>query len=136
MWPRNTTERQLKVSVSDAIISLNLVCLLWTYLISTACVLHRRIYSPELLPKASYTLGPFGVIINIAALVYSAFAFFWSFWPNKSTHLLEDFNWAIVMFPAAFIVATIDWILRARHVYFGPMREVVAPVGDGSGITS
>jgi hypothetical protein len=99
-------------------------------------VLHRRVYNPESLPEAKYTLGPFGVVINIAALVYTAFAFFWSFWPNKSTRLLEDFNWAIVMFPAAFFVATSDWLIRARHVYFGPVREVVVAVGDGNRVTT
>ena len=45
----------------DAIISFNLVSLMISYMVSIGCVLYRRIYHPELLPKARWSLGRAGV---------------------------------------------------------------------------
>ena len=105
----------------NAIISLNLVSLMLTYQISIACVLYRRICHPELLPEARWSLGRWGVAINVGGLAYSSFAFFWCFWPNIRDPGAVDFNWAVVMFVAVIIIAGIDWVLRARHVYEGPV---------------
>ncbi|KAM0719022.1 hypothetical protein Q7P37_004927 [Cladosporium fusiforme] len=105
----------------NAIISLNLVCLMWTYMISVGCVLYRRIYHPALLPKCRWSLGKWGVPINTAALLYSTFAFFWSFWPNETPVTAENFNWAVVMFLATGLIAIVDWYVRARNVYDGPV---------------
>ncbi|KAF7194323.1 Choline transport protein [Pseudocercospora fuligena] len=105
----------------NAIISLNLVSLMITYQISIACVLYRRIYQPELLPKARWSLGKWGVAINTGGLAYSTFCFFWCFWPNVYQPSLVDFNWSVLMFIVVAIIAAIDWVIRARHVYKGPV---------------
>lgn len=86
-------------------------------MVSIACVLHCRICRPTLLPKAQWSLGRAGIAANVAALAYSTFAFFWSFWPNLSTVSFEEANWAIVIFPATLLAAKIDWDLRGKHVY-------------------
>jgi choline transport protein len=119
-----TTHRkiqQLTTTHSNAIISLNLVCLMWTYMISIGCVLYRRIYFPELLPKCQWSLGKWGVAVNAGAFLYSSFAFFWSFWPNEVPVTVENFNWASLMFLATAFIAVIDWCVRGRHVYKGPV---------------
>ena len=105
----------------NAIISLNLVSLMITYMVSIACVLYRRIYQPELLPKARWSLGRWGVAINTGGLAYSTFAFFWCFWPNVYQPSLVDFNWSVLMFVVVAIIAAIDWVVRARKVYKGPV---------------
>lgn len=105
----------------NAIISLNLVSLMITYQISIACVLYRRVYQPELLPKARWSLGKYGVAVNIGGLTYSTFAFFWCFWPNIYQPGLVDFNWSVLMFVVVAMIAAIDWVIRARHVYTGPV---------------
>jgi choline transport protein len=111
----------LTQSHSNAIISLNLVCLMWTYMTSIGCVLYRRVYHPELLPRCQWSLGRWGVPINAAALLYSTFAFFWCFWPNTTPVTADDFNWAVVMFFATFLIAGVDWVFRGRHHYDGPV---------------
>jgi hypothetical protein len=125
-----TKSSPLKVKTSNAIISLNLACLMWTYVVSIACLLHRRVHRPELLPKTQWSLGQGGVATNVAALAYSAFAFFWSFWPNLSTLSLVDFNWAIAMLLATLVLAKIDWELRAKYAYLGPVHKITAVVED------
>jgi amino acid transporter len=108
----------------NAIISLNVVSLMITYCVSIGCVLFRRIYHPELLPKARWSLGKWGVMINASAFLYSFFAFFWCFWPNAVPVTAESFNWSSVMFVAVVIISTADYWLRARSVFKGPVSTV------------
>lgn len=65
-----------------AITSLLTVALLQCYYISIGCVLWRRITHPETLHPAEFSLGKFGIPINIAAVVYAMWCFFWAFWPT------------------------------------------------------
>lgn len=108
----------------NAIISLNLVSLMITYVLSIGCLLYRRIYHPEMLPKARWSLGKWGVMINAGGFVYSMFAFFWCFWPNSTPVDAGSFNWSSVMFVAVAIISTFDYWVRARKVFKGPVSTV------------
>ena len=105
----------------NAIISLNIVSLMFTYCISIGCVLHRRIYHPELLPLCRWTLGRWGIPVNIIGLVYSFFAFFWSFWPNTTPVDATTFNWAVVMFLAVIIGSLASYFTKGREAFQGPV---------------
>ncbi|OJD35022.1 gaba permease [Diplodia corticola] len=105
----------------NAIISLNVVSLMVTYQVSIACILWRRIYHPETLPSCRWSLGKWGVPVNIAGLLYSSHAFIWSFFPNATPTDLENFNWASVMFVAVGIFSTAYYYARGRHAYKGPV---------------
>jgi choline transport protein len=105
----------------NAIISLSLVSLMLSYVVSIGCVLYRRIYHPELLPKARWSLGRAGIPINAAGFLYSLYAFFWCFWPNATPVDRETFNWAVVMFFAVFFISLVDYIFRARKQFTGPV---------------
>jgi choline transport protein len=105
----------------NAIISLNLVSLMLTYIVSIGCVLYRRIYHPELLPAARWSLGRFGVPINASGLLYSIFAFFWCFWPNGTPVDATSFNWAVVMFLGVFLVSVVYYYAHGKNIYTGPV---------------
>lgn len=105
----------------NAIISLNLVTLMLTYSASIGCVLLRRIRHPELLPHARWSLGRWGVPINIGGLAYATFAFFWCFWPNGTPVDLQSFNWAVVMFVGLSVISIVFYFFKGRHVYKGPV---------------
>ena len=108
----------------NAIVSLNLVSLMITYMTSIGCVLYRRVYFPELLPKCRWSLGKWGVAINGFAFLYSTFTFFWCFWPQVTPTDILDFNWSVVMFVAIMIISAVDWFVRARKSYAGPVTLV------------
>lgn len=108
----------------NAIISLQVVALMFTYGISISCVLYRRIYHPELLPPARWTLGRFGVPVNIIGLLYVTFAFFWSFWPNETPVDRTTFNWSLVMFLGVGVLSLFYYFLHGRKVYVGPVVSV------------
>lgn len=114
----------------NAIISLNVVSLMITYMISIGCVLYRRIKHPELLPTCQWSLGRWGVPVNIIGVLYSSHAFFWCFWPEATPVEPSTFNWAVVMFGATAILAGIDFAVRGRKQYKGPVVLVEGWKGE------
>lgn len=108
----------------SAIISLQVVALMFTYIISIACLLHRRLHHPDLLPPARWSLGRFGAPINILAVTYAVFAFFWACWPQSVSVTADNFNWAVVIFSAVLILSLVLYVVRGRQRYVGPVTAV------------
>jgi choline transport protein len=107
-----------------AMTSLVTVALLQCYCLSIGCILWRRIAYPETLPPATFSLGKFGIPVNIAAVCYALWGFFWAFWPTYHPVIPETFNWASVLFTATLIGAGIHFVFVARRKYFGPVANV------------
>lgn len=109
------------VAAFNAIISLQVVALMFTYCISISCILYRRLYHPKSLPMARWSLGRWGIAVNIAGLAYAAYAFFWCFWPNATPVDPKSFNWAVVMFLGVIMLSLGMYWARGRKVYRGPV---------------
>lgn len=62
--------------------------------------------------------------VNIAALVYSAWACFWSFWPNAYHVNPVNMNWAVALFVGLLALSVILYVTHARKVYEGPVVKV------------
>jgi choline transport protein len=108
----------------NAIISLQVCALMFTYFVSISCVLYRRLYLPERLPQARWSLGRWGIPINTIGIGYSMFAFFWSLWPNTTPVDSASFNWAIVIFGAVAIMCGVWYHVKGRRDYLGPVARV------------
>lgn len=108
----------------EAIVSLQVVSLMFTYAVSLSCILHRRLTCPETLPVARWSLGRWGVSVNIVGLLYVGFSFFWSFWPTYARVDAENFNWAVVLFVAVLGGCLGMYHVKGKYVYRGPVREV------------
>ncbi|KAI1393099.1 putative GABA transporter [Hypoxylon trugodes] len=81
---------------------------------------HRRglVWGPWKLP------GPLGVLNNIFACLYCAVLLFWSFWPQAISPTPENFNWSILIFGAVVLFSVIWYVVRARHHFKGPIKEI------------
>ena len=108
----------------NAIVSLQVVSLMFTYAVSLSCILYRRLTWPASLPNARWSLGRWGVIINIVGLMYVLFACFWSFWPTYAHIDAGNFNWAVVVFVSVFASCLIMYHIQGKHVYIGPVKVV------------
>ena len=108
----------------NAILSLQLSSLMTSYAICITCVALRKIRDPQSLPKARWSLGKLGLPINIVAAAYAMFAAFWTFWPNSTPVDVESFNWAPVIFIAVVLIAMVNYWVKGRHVYDGPVALV------------
>ncbi|KAF2096693.1 putative amino acid transporter [Rhizodiscina lignyota] len=104
----------------NAMLSLSTVALMATYLVSIGCVTLKRIRG-EALPQSRWTLGRAGMPVNVIALVYAVWAFFWSFWPNAHDINATNFNWACVLFVGLMLISAVLYVTYARGKYEGPV---------------
>jgi hypothetical protein len=97
-----------------------------TYAISIGCVLYARTLGAKTkpLPPAQWSLGKFGVPINMIAFIYCLFCLFWTPWPSVDNPTTETFNWAIVMFGAGVLLSTIWYFVGGKKKYLGPVALV------------
>lgn len=107
-----------------AITSLLTVALLQCYCLSIGCLLWRRIFHPETLPRAQFSLGRWGIPINCLAVFYSFWSFFWSFWPQLFPVTTLNFNWASVIFVSVLLISIVYYIIIGRKRYTGPVALV------------
>ncbi|KAJ4144377.1 hypothetical protein LMH87_003261 [Akanthomyces muscarius] len=110
----------------NAMLSLSTVALMATYVICLGCVAFRRLRG-EPLPHSRWSLGRWGLPVNITALVYACWSFFWSFWPNSYHLTAENFNWACVLFVGLMSLSAVLYYTRARHIYQGPVVLIQKP---------
>lgn len=107
-----------------AITSLGSVAVLQCYSLSIGCILWRRICQPDTIPAARFSLGRWGIPVNCAAVIFSIWSFFWSFWPQTNNPTAASFNWASPIFSAVIIGAMIYYCIAGRKKYFGPVTLV------------
>lgn len=107
-----------------AIISLYTTAILSCYCLSIGSLLWRRIYHPDTIPPAKFSLGRWGFAINSFAVVWCTYCLFWSCWPQEYPVTVPNFNWASVIIGATMLVAMIHFFLKARNVYVGPVAAV------------
>jgi amino acid transporter len=107
-----------------AITSLFTVALLQCYCLSIGCILWRRVYYPETLPPTRFSLGKYGILINLMAVIYGIWCFFWAFWPDSYPVTAARFNWASPLFFAVLLGALTHYVLVGRHRYQGPVALV------------
>ncbi|KAJ5677035.1 uncharacterized protein N7477_002668 [Penicillium maclennaniae] len=108
----------------NAIISLNVAALMYTYIISIGCVIYRKIWHPESLPPRRWNMGRWGLAVNIIGLLYCCFALFWSLWPSDLPVTLDNFNWSVVIFGGVFIISLAMYLIKGRKEYSGPAAIV------------
>ncbi|KAJ9652941.1 hypothetical protein H2198_007850 [Neophaeococcomyces mojaviensis] len=107
----------------NAINSLGGVSILISYFITISCVVQRRIRGPPLPPRR-WSLGGFGLYINIAALLFLIPIIFFALWPLATPVTASNMNWSSVMFCGTLIIAMIYYVVKARHEYTGPVMHV------------
>lgn len=117
------------VTAFHAIVSLQVSSLMFTYMCSLSCILYRRIRHPASLPVVSWSLGRWGLPVNVLGLSYALFSFFWSFWPTFTPVALNDFNWSSVLFVAVFAACLVMYYFQGRFVYKGPVAHVRRRIG-------
>lgn len=108
----------------NAIVSLNVSALYFSYGLSIICILWRRIVYPKTLPVARWGLGRAGPIVNLIGILYLIFGIFFSFWPAKAEFDEKQFNWSAVMFTGVMVGAYVLYMIKGRRVYKGPAEMI------------
>ena len=122
------------------ILSLAVSGLYSSYLLVSSLLLYRRVrghianYNDNddtiiNVPGAKLVWGPFhipgiwGILINIYAVIYMIIVVFFSFWPVQMHPTVSTMNYAVVGTVGVIVLAIIYYVVRARHVYKGPVVE-------------
>ncbi|KAK6430812.1 hypothetical protein LTR95_013028 [Oleoguttula sp. CCFEE 5521] len=112
----------------NAIISLQLLALMGTYAVSIGCVALKRLRGHPL-PPSRWSLGKFGLPINLFAFTYACFATIFVCFPVYTPVTPQSMNWAIVMFTGVLVIAMIYYVVKGRKMYEGPV-VFVQPIED------
>lgn len=107
----------------NAIISVSNAALIFSYMVSIGCVRLKRLRGQPLLTRR-WSLGKWGGIVNDLALAFLAVSFVFSFFPMTPNPAVVDMNWAIVMFGALGLLATITYFVSAKNSYVAPVSLV------------
>ena len=107
----------------NAIVSLCVVSLLTSYYITIACLVWRRLKG-EPLPPRRWSLGRYGLAINIISLLFLTPIYFFAFWPLSTPVEAESMNWAVVMYGGVVIWSLVYYMIWGKHSYVGPVMVV------------
>ena len=104
----------------NALVSLGVASLVGSYIVSTVCILIKRLRGGYL-PPARWGLGRWGVTFNIIAVVYLSLVFVISFFPASRGVTPESMNWSSLIFGSVLLFSTLYYLVHARKVYHGPV---------------
>lgn len=107
----------------NSITSLATTSLLSSYIVSIGCMIWRRWTSNPLLPS-KFSLGRWGLAVNIASEAFLIVIFILAFFPAVPAPKAADMNWNIVIYGGVVVVSLGYYSFRARHRYDGPVAYV------------
>ena len=108
----------------NAFTSLPLVGHYTSYLLPITLLVVRRFGRKEI-PWGPWTLGRWGLAINLVAITYSVVLILFAVFPPFLPVSAGNLNYAGIIFGAAMVLCTIMWFAYGRKAYCGPIREVV-----------
>ena len=104
----------------NIVVSLNLLALMSTYMLSIGCITLKRLQGHPL-PEARWSLGRFGLPINMFAFIYSAFAVIFSCFPSSLPVDTGSANWAPAVWGGVIVLSIITYIFHGRKHYTAPV---------------
>ncbi|PWY72726.1 GABA permease [Aspergillus eucalypticola CBS 122712] len=107
----------------DALITLTVGALLNSYIITVSCVAWKRIRG-EPLPPHRWSLGRWGLWVNLGALAFLIPEFVFVMFPLYSTVDPENMNWSSLMYGGMLIFSIIYYAMYGRKTYVPPVALV------------
>jgi urea carboxylase system permease len=116
-------------SVFTALTSVCIVMLYAAYLMVTAPLLVKRLRGwPGPSKEGHFSLGRFGLPVNIVAVVYGAAMMINIGWPRASVYDLEGGHWYLQWFALLFFLGT---LVVGVIAFLAKRRQEMAPVPEG-----
>lgn len=107
----------------NAVTSLTITSLLSAYIISIGCVLLKRLRG-ESLPHHRWTLGRYGLAVNLGALAFLLPVFIFAFFPLSTPVTRETMNWSVVMYVGVIGSASLYYWARGQYHFIPPVALV------------
>jgi amino acid transporter len=107
----------------NAVLSLTIAALITSYVIVIGCLVIKRVRG-EALPERRWSLGKWGLPINIAALCFLAPIYVFTFFPLATPVDPSTMNWSVVMYAGILGFAAIYYVVHGHKVYTAPVSLV------------
>jgi choline transport protein len=107
----------------NVILSLSSVGLLTSYIICIGCMARKRIMKEALLPSR-FSLGKWGLTINLIAVVFLSFCWVLLFFPSRPHPSAANMNWTILIYGVTWIAAVIYYKFKDKYDYAGPVEGI------------
>lgn len=108
-----------------AILSLSTLTLYISYIIPIIIFALRKLRHKPI-PYGPFRMGPLGLYVNIFAVVYAMFICIFLPFPPEQPVTAKNMNYASPVFAFVLLFSLVDWFVRGRKLYKGPIREVVS----------
>ena len=106
----------------NAILALDLASLLSSYMISISCIALKRVRGKPLPPR-EWSLGRWGLPINIAALIWLLPIFVFTLFPSVTPVTATGMNWGCLLFGFVVLFSTGYYIIIDKRVYISPKER-------------
>ncbi|KAI7722011.1 amino acid transporter-like protein [Hortaea werneckii] len=106
-----------------SISSLGAVAILGSYLVTIGTLIWRRLFGAPL-PLRRWSLGRYGLAINIVAVCFVLPLFVFACFPLTKEVDRETLNYASVMFAGVLLIALVYYMFRGRELYAGPVALI------------
>ncbi|KIH92615.1 amino acid permease [Sporothrix brasiliensis 5110] len=107
----------------NAIGSLAVSALLGTYLISFTFLILRRLRGPAL-PSSRWSLGRYGLAVNVGAVMYLSVVWVFVFFPQAKDVTLTTMNWNVVIFVGTMLFSVVYYFAYGHKRYMAPVSLV------------
>ncbi|KAF1844879.1 amino acid transporter [Cucurbitaria berberidis CBS 394.84] len=107
----------------NIVTSLGTGALLCSYIVSISCVTLKRLRGEKLLPS-HFSLGRFGLPINIFSILFLSLAFVMIFFPTVPHPSPAAMNWNVLVFGVVLVFSIFYFLVRGRYRYDGPVAYV------------
>ncbi len=114
----------------NAIISLTTAGLFASYELAVVLLVTKKIKNKNV-PYGPWTLGRFGIVVNICSICFLTITILFSFFPSALPVTLENMNWSAVVFLGELFLGLIWYAIWGRKVYNGPIVEAGVVPGGG-----
>ena len=91
-----------------------------SYIVTISCVLLKRIRGQPL-PARRWSLGRYGMAINIASLCFLCPLFVFAFFPLATPVVPSTMNWSSLIFGSVILFATAYYVIYGRKHYIPPV---------------
>lgn len=107
-----------------AIISIGTAAIIISYTIPIVLLIRKRLYR-EPIPFGPWSLGRWGLAVNLYGAFFGLFISVFAFFPTTIPVTAENMNYAGPVMLALVVLAGMDWLIRGKNVFKGPLREMI-----------
>lgn len=108
----------------NAMTSLALIGFYGSYFLPIVLLVIRR-FGRKHIPFGPWTLGRYGLAVNLFSLFYCSLLMIFVVFPPYQPVTYKNMNYAGVIFGGVLILNAVMWFAYGRNTYRGPVKDVI-----------